>query len=198
MKSWDKEFKNTWLASDRACKALDAKLGTFMAKHWGKGNVTATSVLPLSCSRSAAALRDLGRTPDYSIICSLLLAMLGEMLLCAEDGGILREDELRQRFGAPSEQWVPVEALRRLRNAVCHPAEVAGGGGASANDAGILAFADFVAAHFKQDTWAAGLRTQPSQLAQRNVTLFGLRLVESIGRSQAHHWGVRLPKHGSA
>ena len=33
MKSWEKAFSATWLASERACVAIDAKLATYMAKH---------------------------------------------------------------------------------------------------------------------------------------------------------------------
>ncbi len=57
-----------------------------------------------------------------------------------------------------------------------------------------MAFARFVLKHFKEDTWAEALQTEPGRLADRSVALFSLRMIEAVGRSQAAHWGVRFPK----
>jgi hypothetical protein len=57
---------------------------------------------------------------------------------------------------------------------------------------GSVSFADFLIANFKEDTWAQGLRTQPGALANREVSLFALRMVNSIGWWQADHWNVRF------
>ena len=59
-------------------------------------------------------------------------------------------------------------------------------------EVGIVTFADFLISNFKEDTWAQGLRTQPGFLANRAVSLFALRMVNSIGWWQADHWGVRF------
>jgi len=190
--SWSKKFTQTWLGSLDACCAMDAKLTQLMAVHWGRRGrgVSPQLLLPTRCEVTAASLAELGRRPDAAMSCTLLLVLLGELLLCAEHGGILRDDDMVKRFaGGVAERRQAAEALRRLRNAACHPAAAAT---SAKGEVGIVAFADFLIANFKEDTWAQGLRTQPGFLADRAVSLFALRMVNSIGWWQADHWSVRF------
>ena len=191
--SWSKKLAQSWLASADACLAMDARLAQLMAVHWGRhgAGATAQRLLPVRCETTAASLIEIGRQPDAAMSCTLLLVMLGELLLCAEHGGILRDDATVERFaGGIDERWLAAEALRRLRNAACHPAAVAT---ATKGEVGIVSFAEFLIMNFKEDTWAQGLRTQPGFLAHRAVSLFALRMVDSIGWWRAGHWGVRFP-----
>jgi hypothetical protein len=146
----------------------------------------------MRCELVARWLVVLGPQPDASMACTVLLALLGELLLCAEHGGILRDDKMVERFaGGIRDRRQSAEALRLLRNATCHPAAAAAA--ASDREVGIVAFADFLIANFKEDRWAKGLRTQPGFLAHREVSLFALRMVNSIGWQQRAHWDVRFP-----
>lgn len=190
--SWSKKFEQSWLESQDACRAMDAKLAQLMAVHWRRrgAGATAQRLLPTRCETTAASLTKLGKQPDAAMSCTLLLVMLGELLLCAERGGILRDDVMVEFAGEIAERRQAAEALRRLRNAACHPAAV---GTSAKGEVGIVSFADFLIANFKEDTWAQGLRTQPGFLANRAVSLFALRMVNSIGWWQAAHWGVRFP-----
>jgi len=190
--SWPKKFAQTWLVSLDACRAMDAKLAELMAVHWGRHGrgVSPQLLLPMRCEVTATSLADLGKSPNAAMSCTLLLVLLGELLLCAEHGGILRDDDMVERFaGGIAERRQAAEALRRLRNAACHPAAATT---SAKGEVGIVAFADFLVANFKEDTWAQGLRTQPGFLANRVVSLFALRMVNSIGWWQADHWSVRF------
>jgi hypothetical protein len=91
--------------------------------------------------------------------------------------------------GGIRERRQTAEALRLLRNATCHPAAVAT---SAKGEVGIVSFADFLVANFREATWAKRLRTQPGSLADRAVSLFALRMVNSIGWWRASHWGVRF------
>lgn len=191
--SWSEKLAQSWLASPEARLAMDAKLAQLMAVHWGRrgAGVTAERLLPVRCETTAASLITIGKQPDAAMSCTLLLVMLGELLLCAEHGSILRDDVMVERFaGRSDERWLAAEALRRLRNAACHPAAVAA---SAKGEVAIVSFAEFLIMNFKEYTWAQGLRTQPGLLAHRAVSLFALRMVDSIGRSRAGHWGVPFP-----
>lgn len=190
--SWSKKLEQSWLVSPDACLAMDARLAQLMAVHWGRrgAGVSPRQLLPLRCETTAASLIEIGRQPDAAMSCTLLLVMLGELLLCAEHGGILRDDAMVERFaGGDDERRLAAEALRRLRNAACHPAAVAP---SAKGEVGIVLFANFLIENFKEDTWAQGLRTQPGFLAHRAVSMFALRMVNSIGWWRADHWGVRF------
>ena len=83
---------------------MDSKLAQLMALHWGRRGAGVTPQLLLStrCEATAASLIDLGKRPDAAMSCTLLLVMLGELLLCAEHGGILRDDAMVDRFAGGS------------------------------------------------------------------------------------------------
>lgn len=189
--SWSKKIEQTWLASREACAEMDAKLAQLMGARWDRRatGVTAQKLLPTRCETTAASLTELGKRPDAAMSCTLLLVMLGELLLCAEDGGILRDNDMVERFagGIPERRHAAV-ALRLLRNVACHPATVEN---LAEGERGIVPFAEFLIKNFKEATWATRLRAQPGSLADRAVSLFALRVVDSIGKWQAIHWDVR-------
>lgn len=190
--SWSEKLAQSWLASPDACAEMDAKLAQLIAVHWDQhgAGATAQQLLPTRCVTTAASLTELGKRPDAAMSCTLLLVVLGELLLCAEHGGILRDDVNVARFaGGIRERRQAAEALRLLRNAACHPAAVAT---SEKGEVGIVSFAEFLIANFKEATWAKGLRVQPGSLADRRVSLFALRMVDSIGWWRASHWGVRF------
>ena len=119
----------------------------------------------------------------------MLLALLGELLLCAEEGDILRKDTVTKYGGSEPERAVVAEAMRLLRNAVCHPAS------ATEHDdekTGVVSFADFVNKNFREETWASALRARPGDLAKREVAVFALQLVDALGWARAQKWGLRM------
>lgn len=169
-----------------ACDELDAKLSRLVASHWG-GASSPDDVLPLRCRSTAEALLVLRSTPSTLFHGTLLLSLLGELLLCAEDGDILRK-EVVQRFAAgESERAIVGEAVRRLRNAVCHPASTE----EHEEETGVASFADFVIVNFKEETWAQKVKQRPGELRAREVTLFALRLIDQLGMAQAERWHLK-------
>jgi hypothetical protein len=123
---WPTMFKRTWLSSVDACRALDAKIAGVIGGHWHRRGPAATpeNVLPLRCKETADLLGNAGTSPSNAIHCTTLLALVGELLVCAEEGGIFREETVKNFAGKDYERKVNAEAMRRLRNAVCHPAAV--------------------------------------------------------------------------
>jgi hypothetical protein len=190
MDAWSTRFKSTWLDSRDACVALDEKLAKLVGGHWSmRGqNASPVAVLPLRCEAMSDGLRTLGMSPSSSIHCTILLALLGELLLCAEDGGILRKDTVARFAGSEPERAAVGEALRLMRNAVCHPASTSD----YDEETSIASFADFVMANFKEETWASSLKARPGDLGKREVTFFALRLIEQLGWERAGRSSVKL------
>lgn len=190
--AWSTKFEadSNWLNSPAACLELDTQLARLVAIHWNLRGKAASppAILPLRCEPAAVALQSLGTSPSSAIHCTILLALLGELLLCAEAGGILRKDTVEEFAGGEPERLAAGEAMRLLRNAVCHPASATEHG----EDTGITSFADFIAENFKEETWAVGLRSQPGNLGKREVAFFALRLVNDLGWVLAGQWGLKL------
>jgi hypothetical protein len=190
MDAWSTKFeaRSNWLNSKDACEELDKKLAALVGPHWKLRGASPAVVLPMQCAPTAAALRALGPSPSSSIHCTILLALLGELLLCAEEGGILRKDTVAKFVGDEQEREALGEATRLLRNAVCHPAS------ATEHDevTGIASLAGFVAENFKEEKWASGLRSRPADLGKREVAFFALGLVVELGWDRAARWGVKL------
>lgn len=188
--AWTTKFDRTWLASGGACAESDSHLAKLIGEHWnlrGAG-VSPSAVLPMPCEATAAALRSLAMSPSSSIHGTILLALLGELLLCAETGGILRKDTVDRFAGGELERAAVGDAMRLLRNAVCHPASASD----HDDETGIASFADFVLDNFKEETWARNLRSRPGELGRREVTFFALRLVESVGWDRAGRWNLKF------
>lgn len=118
-----------------------------------------------------------------------MLALLGELLLCAEEGGIFRDETVRRFAGKDYDRRISADAMRRLRNAVCHPAAVTLDDGEIA----LLALSEYVERNHPEEEWGRDLRSKPSLLADRRVAFFSLRLVDNLGWWQAERWGVTLP-----
>ena len=193
MDAWSTKLEPTWLNSPEACRELDEKIAQLMASHWNlprhaMSPAIVATLLPMRCEPTAAAIKTLGGSPSSSIHCTILLALLGELLLCAEEGGILRKDTVARIAGAEAEGAVAPDAVRLLRNAVCHPASAL----EHDEETGIRSFADFVTHHFKRETWASSLRIRPGELAKREVAFFALQLANDIGWERANRWGLKL------
>lgn len=183
---WSTHWDRTWLASSQATKALDAKLAVIIGKHWARVGANPSDVSPFRCETTARALVELGRSSEFAMHCTILLALLGELLLCAESGGIL-QGNASSIFAGDEERENIAETLRLLRNAVAHPAAA----NAVHGEVAIGAFADYVERSFPEETWASTLRRTPGHLATRAVAFFALRLVDQLGRWQASHWGIK-------
>ena len=108
----------------------------------------------------------------------VLLALLGELLLCAEAGGILREENIETFAARDDDRQKWARAIWMLRNTICHPM-------AATNRA---AFLGYVQTEFRDETWAAA---PSASLASRDASAFALRLIDNIGRRQAEHWNIR-------
>ena len=187
---WPTKFKRTWLSSAPACRVLDEKIAGLISGHWHRrGPATPENVLPFRCRETADLLRNVGTSPSNAIHCTALLALVGELLLCAEEGGIFRNETVDGFAGKDYEKKVNAEAMRRLRNAVCHPAAVTSGDGEIA----LLALSDYIERNHREEEWGPRLRFEPNLLADRVVAFFALRLVDNLGWWQAEHWSVKLP-----
>ncbi len=188
--SWSTRFKETWLHSPPACHALDEKIAQVMAEHWYGPRTRATpeEVLPLRCKETAAFLTEAGKTPSNAIQCTIALALISELLLCAESGGIFRKETVAQFAGDHDNRKLNAKAMRLLRNAVCHPASADEHDGEIA----IVALSDYVDTNFRDEPWGRPLRSEPGRLAGRDVAFFALRLVDNLGWWQADHWSVKL------
>jgi hypothetical protein len=188
--AWPTKFKATWLSSAPACRALDDAIAKILGEHWRWPRKAATpgKLLPLRCEETATLLQDVGTSPSNAIHCTILLSLVGELLLCAEQGGIFREETVKRFAGSDRDRKINAEAMRRLRNAVCHPAAVTEDDGEIA----LLALSSYVENNHREETWGPNLRSEPSLLAHRDVAFFALRLVNNLGRWQAEHWGVKL------
>lgn len=89
MEAWPPALSETWLGSEWNCQAVDEKVRTHLAKHWHQKPLS--FVPPFTIKKAARWLGNIGPNPSDSILCTLMLAVLGELLLCAEPGGILRK-----------------------------------------------------------------------------------------------------------
>ncbi len=146
-------------------------------------------MLPLRCEETAKLLADAGKSPSNTIHCAILIALIAEMLLCAESGGIFRDDIVQRFAGNDSDRELNAEAMRLLRNAVCHPAATTEDDGEIA----IVALSRYVEHNFRDETWGPGLHANPGRLGDRDVGFFALRLLNNLGWWQAEHWSVKLP-----
>jgi hypothetical protein len=192
MEPWSKKLERTWLHSVDACVEIDNHIAQLRGPSWNLRGSTATpqAVLPTRFVSTVEALRAYGPTPSSSIHCSVLLALLGELLLCAEDGGILRKATVDTFAAGESEPEIVGNATRLLRNAVCHPAASATEDDEEATN--IVSFANYVTDNFRDENWAAGLRSRPGDLNRREVALFALRLVDSLGWTRAGKWRMKM------
>lgn len=188
--AWLTHFERTWLSSALACRALDGKIAKVIGEHWHRRGpaVTPANMLSLRCEEAATLLRTAGASPGNAIHCTILLSLVGELLLCAEQGGIFREEIVDRFAHKDQDRKVNAEAMRRLRNAVCHPAAVTEADG----EVAILALASYVEYNHPEETWGPSLRSEPGRLADRSVAFFALRLVNNLGWWQAEHWRVPL------
>ena len=57
----------------------------------------------------------------------------------------------------------------------------------------IVAFSNYVESSFPEEAWAPALRKNPGKLGDRDVALFALHVVNTLGWWQADHWRVKLP-----
>lgn len=190
MDAWSTKFESTWLESMEACREMDEHLAQLVGGHWNLRGPAATvvTVLATRCEPTAALLRTLGASSSNAIHCTVLLALLGELLVCAEEGGILRKETVIRFAGWDADRMIVPDAVRLLRNAVCHPASAQ----EHEEETGMASFADFVATNFKEETWVASLRSTPGELARREVAFFALRLLNSIGWERANRWKLKM------
>lgn len=114
--AWTTKFDKTWLASRDACIEFDKHLAKLVGAHWNMRGAAAlpSAVLPMPCEATADALRPLGISPSSSIHGTILLALLGELLLCAETGGILRKDTVERFAGGELERAALGDAMRSV------------------------------------------------------------------------------------
>jgi hypothetical protein len=120
MKAWPEQIGSTFLGNKRRSLKIDKRVSGLLIAAGGK---TARSVFP-----SASSFRDdlvvLGRENRW-LACTTLIAVYGELLLCAESGRTIKH-AFTPRADRPS-QIDAATTIRHLRNSACHPAHVAGG-----------------------------------------------------------------------
>ena len=118
--------------------------------------------------------------------CTAAVSLLAEILFCAPQGGTF--GSMRPRF--PYHLGRNIETLRVLRNAVFHPAHQKVDAGSGAPPIEQLIY------RLEQDLEgdvAAKLRESWAYLAERAITRFALRILNSAGRLYAEEVGIRVP-----
>ena len=197
--SWSSVLNRTWFADDRRDKRFREDLDNVVARHLGRHQgrrgaaATPENVLGLGCCATATYVHDVGRNPSNAGYCAIAFALLGELLLCAEEGGILQRD-IVARFDGHKDESAPIaEAVHRLRNALCHPAAVSPDHG----EVAVQALLGFMEANYRDEMWLDDVRRNPGTIyldKDRRVASFALRMVTRVGVHQARRWGISIPR----
>lgn len=200
--SWSSMLNRTWFADGprekKFRKSLDNVIARYLGRHQGRRGVAATpeSLLGLGCCETATFVHEAGKNPSNAGYCAIALVLLGELLICAEEGGIMQRDVVAQ-FDSQKEESAPIaEAVQRLRNALCHPAAVSPDHG----EVAVQALLAFMEANYRDETWPDDVRRNPGTIFQdkdRRVASFALRMVTRVGVHRARRWGVPVPRGNS-
>lgn len=117
MKTWREAYGETWLADGDKVAAIDGWVRRTLCRHRELDALHAMqSVAPWSVetlARSVGAFGDAGQW----LWCVTAVAILQELIFCAEDGGIDPAGVATDGDLQPD-----VEVLRAIRNVVLHPA----------------------------------------------------------------------------
>lgn len=180
-RSWEDEWRATWLSDRAYVSTLDGWVRRRMIAHHGAADREALheSVGPWTIDglvsdvhRHAGADRWLWATTS--------LCFLQELLFCIDDGGV---DLSRHLGGGFADE---IEALRDLRNVVAHPAKMPVKSSARSGEKKEHAVDSFCARMgHDQEFWgfAAELLGNWSLFSDRRVTRFALRRLNTTGRA---------------
>lgn len=141
----------------------------------------------MNVANAAATLEHAGKQHSGAMTCTIALALIGELLLCAESGGILHDEMVTTYAAGDEERWAHAEALRLLRNSVCHPGAV----NPARGEVAVLSLFAHVEREFKEEVWVTPARRDLAELGSRELATFALRLVDTIGYQQADRWKLR-------
>lgn len=124
MKSWAEEFGCTWLADSDYVRAFDVwARHQFIANRGADELPDPQSAGVWSVNLLVRAVDEQGSQSNWPWV-TLSIGVLAELLFCAEDGGT----QPSRRTQADKDLRDNVERLRRLRNAMVHPAHQRDGG----------------------------------------------------------------------
>lgn len=177
-KSWAERVRHSWLGDEKICERLDAAINTRLRATGGPPR------LALSIPKVRDDIMALGDAQAW-LWCTTAIALTGELLVCALDGGALSA-KLVERAAQNREAWVVLESLHLLRNAVCHPAHYSTSAGAG--EPQIVKLARHMA-QCERDMWnlAHALADDWARLGSREMSLFALRRLNALG----HHVAPR-------
>ena len=185
----------------RDCQALDERLAHLIGDQCGIPHATREALI-LSTSSAARFLAEAGSHPGNSIHCATALALLGELLLCAKEGGILDKQAVERFAGGDKDRRKIGEAVRLLRNTVCHPGDAKPH--KEDKETALDALLRHVETEFREEPWVPDIRETAAKLKldniraitaklnNREVALFALRCIGLTGWWQAEQWGLRL------
>jgi hypothetical protein len=195
-RSWEDEWRATWLSDRAYVNALDGWVRRRMIAHHAAADREARheSVGPWTVD---GLVSDVHRHASAShwLWATTSICFLQELLFCIDDGGV----ELSRHLGAGFAD--EIEALRDLRNVIAHPAKMPEKSNARAGEKKEHAVDSFCARMERDhEFWefAVELLGNWSLFSDRRVTRFALRRLNTAGRAYVRQLGssksVDLPR----
>jgi len=183
VKSWEQEIALTWLRKPACVASLDTWVRERLIAH--RPTAKAESVAPWTVETLSQEIDRLGREQRW-LWCTAAIALLGELVFCAKDGGTFASRAVAYR----RDLALDVEALRVVRNAVFHPAFQNRAAGS-----GVLHIEKLFELLDNDDDAdvreaAIKLAVDWSHRASRPVTSYALRKLKSAGNAYAAELGL--------
>ena len=175
MKTWREACGETWLGHGEEVTAIDGWVRRMLGNHRKLDNLAMQSVAPWSVETLARSIGTFGDSEQW-LWCVTAIAILQELIFCAEDGGI---DPSGVATDADLNR--DVEALRAIRNAVLHPASQRAKGNKPPPMLRLIALLE---ADDDPSVTELALRLPDdwSYLAERPTATYALRKLGSAGR----------------
>jgi hypothetical protein len=167
---------------------VDERLRAWLAGFRDVKGPARQAVVALTTDAAGAQIVALGQH-NLWLWCTTAIALTGELLLCAQHGGIFSE-EVEGQWDLPAR--INVRTLRLLRNATCHPAHQANVGSGTPP-------IERLVTHLRntereESPLAIELERSWSLLADRRVAEFALRKLDAAGRAFAARFGIPIPR----
>lgn len=110
--------EKTWLGQPKHRARVDRLVKKWLADHRGLTGAQRQDVGPLTIETAWFETVQLGKSQRW-LWCTAAVALTAELLFCAEKGGTYDKETVKSW---DEDQQGPINLLRILRNAVCHPA----------------------------------------------------------------------------
>ena len=186
-KTWDEAFSQTWLAKDAHVHAVDNWVRSTLAGHRSLGEDTKLNVAPWNVRSLVKSVHEYGNAHEW-LWCVAAIAIMQELIFCAEDGGIAPSGVAMDR-----DLYVQVSALKTIRNVVFHPSFHAARGG---NPPPMEAAIKLLSSDDDMDVMrlAKRLPNEWASFAEKPVAVFALRRLGAAGQIFVARMRL-LPKH---